>query len=283
MQEKNLKLKKIKISAVPFVEDVMSRIGFRETLGKHIKGSRQVEAIAALVKNFLIEPAALYRIPQWAQEYYGDNKNPISDDLIGKALDRLFEADRSTLQTQITAAAVAHYNVDLSQIHNDSTSIKTYGAHKNQDKRAVTIKRGFSKDHRPDLKQVLYNLSMSADGGVPVHFKLYDGNTTDDTTHVENWIKLRSFVGGSDFLYVADSKLCTAEQLRKIDREQGRFVTVVPDTRSETKEFYEECHQSSVRWKVVARKPPRTKNGKSDTFYAAEGFYQLKEGFRLHW
>ena len=75
-------------------------------------------------------------------------------------------------------------------------------------------------------------LTVSADGAVPLAHRLADGNITDDQTHIDTWDGLCALAGRSDFLYVADSKLCTREQMGHIDRAGGRFVTVLPRTRA---------------------------------------------------
>ena len=59
---------------------------------------------------------------------------------------------------------------------------------------------GHNKDHRPDLKQLLYTLTVSHDGNVPVYFTSHSGNVADDTTHVATWDLLCQLVGGPDFL-----------------------------------------------------------------------------------
>jgi transposase len=51
----------------------------------------------------------------------------------------------------------------------------------------LAITFGHNKDHRPDLKQPLYILTVTEDGGVPVHFRVSSGNTADDQTHRETW------------------------------------------------------------------------------------------------
>ena len=51
---------------------------------------------------------------------------------------------------------------------------------------------------------------------MPSGFQLFDGNTTDDTTHIPNWEGLREFLGKENFIYVADCKLCSAENLAYI-------------------------------------------------------------------
>jgi len=67
-----------------------------------------------------------------------------------------------------------------------------------------------------DLKQLVWTITVSGDGAVPVHYNVYDGNVTDDQTHIETWDVLRQIVGSADFLYVADCKLCTKENLAHI-------------------------------------------------------------------
>jgi hypothetical protein len=97
---------------------------------------------------------------------------------------------------------------------------------------APAIVYGFSKDLRPDLKQLLFILSVTADG-VPASFRCTDGNTSDSVTHIETWETLRAVAGRADFLYVADSKLCSYDNMQHIHRAGGRFVTVLPRSRQE--------------------------------------------------
>ena len=79
---------------------------------------------------------------------------------------------------------------------NDSTSIRFCGQYRKQPelirgRRPARLAFGFSKDHRPDLKQLLFILTTAADGGVPVQFRCADGNTSDSVTHIETWNTLR--------------------------------------------------------------------------------------------
>jgi hypothetical protein len=70
-------------------------------------------------------------------------------------------------------------------------------------KLAPFITYGYSKDHRPDLKQLLFIMTTSADGGVPVQFRCEAGNCSDSRTHEETWDALRDITGDTRFLYVA--------------------------------------------------------------------------------
>src|SRR5207302_1658393 len=122
---------------------------------------------------------------------------------------------------------------------------------------------------------------FEVDRAIPLLFKAHDGNRTDDTLHWQNWQMLRGLLGCSDFLYVADSKLCVSETLLNIDRSQGRFITVVPRTRGEVDEFQSKVQASFVRWEKVWAKRSSRKHRRIDLYEAATGLYQMREGFRV--
>lgn len=94
------------------------------------------------------------------------------------------------------------FSLSLDEIHDDSTSIKLTGQYRAargrrvQGKRAPFITYGYSKDHRPDLKQLLFVLTTTHDGRVPIQFRCEDGNESDSTTHEETWDALCQVTGG---------------------------------------------------------------------------------------
>ena len=194
MQLNSLDLRTRAIGSLPIVEHVLDTLGVRDILLQAPRLQAYVPALELLIKSLLLEPNALYRVRQWSEHYAPRWIGPgtIGDDAIGRALDRLFEADRASLLTRLALSALEHFDLDTSRVHNDSTSIKLSGAYAHQDPKAIQLRRGFSKDHRPDLKQFVYSLSVSADGAIPIHYKAYDGNRTDDTTHFEIWQALRA-------------------------------------------------------------------------------------------
>jgi len=154
----------------------------------------------------------------------------------------------------------------LKELHNDSTSIRLFGQYSQakgrtiRGRKAPWITYGHSKDHRPDLKQILYILTTNTDGGIPVQFRCENGNTNDAITHVETWKTLRDLYGGPDFLYVADSKLCALDNMQTIDGMGGRFVTVLPRTRLEDRYFRKRVQENEIPWETVWDKPnPRKK------------------------
>jgi transposase len=285
MQEKNLRLRGVRVGALPILNDFIERMGLREELALALKNCDYADALLGMTKNILIDRNALYAIGEWTASYDSGlvAQGKMGDDKLARALDRLFAADRATLQTRAVLATIKNFGLKMEQIHNDTTSVMVRGAYDGQNTKAVQLKRGHSKEHRPDLKQLVYSLCVTADGAVPVHFKAYDGNQTDDGVHLETWSRLRTLLQHPRFIYVADCKLCTEKNLRTIDTERGFFVTVVPKTRSEVETFTDAVLAGDVRWEEILRKRADRDKKIFDVIECAVGPYHLREGFRLHW
>src|SRR5215831_3288500 len=285
MQAENLRLHALRVGALPILNCIIERMALAEELTLALKNSGYAEALLALIKNILVERNALYALGEWAALYDAGlvGRGKIGDDKLGRALDRLFAADRATLRTRIVLAVMNGFDLKMEQIHNDTTSVMVRGAYDGQNAKAVQLKQGHSKEHRPDLKQLVYSLCVTRDGAVPVHFKAYDGNQTDDGIHLETWSRIRTLLQHPRFIYVADCKLCTEKNLRTIDSERGFFVTVVPKTRSEVARFSEAVLAGDVRWEEILRKRADRNEKAFDVIECAVGPYHLREGFTLYW
>jgi len=214
----------------------------------------------------------------------------LGDDAIGRALDRLFDADRAALMTAVVVGAVDAFGVALAELHNDSTTVKFCGQYgqargrRLRGRRAPWITYGYSKDHRPDLKQLLFILTTTDDGGVPVQFRCEAGNTNDSPTHVQSWDALCRAAGRADFLYVADSKLCAREPMDHIDRRGGRFVCVMPRTRLEDAEFREWIQTHEPAWALVRDRPnPRRRGGPRDRWWVFRAPLPSREVWPVVW
>jgi len=202
----------------------------------------------------------------------------------------LFDADRGALLTEVALAVARRFGVRMQQLHNDSTSISMCGQYRSasgrsvRHQRALAITYGYSRDHRPDLKQLLFILTTDADGGVPVHFRCADGNTTDVRTHIETWNTLRALTGRADFLYVADSKLCSFDNMRHIADAGGRFVTVMPRSRQEDAQFRKWVQTNSPAWELVWDRPnARDADGPRDLWYVFKPELASAELYGIVW
>jgi transposase len=120
----------------------------------------------------------LYELSEWVTtidpKCHGLNEqsvNSLNDDRFGRALDKLYLCDRATLMTEIVLKMIKCINLDMSRIHNDSTTVKAYGKIAGVTKDGLRMAHGISKDHRPDLVHLVFGLTISSDGAVPVHYK----------------------------------------------------------------------------------------------------------------
>src|SRR5215471_12232621 len=166
MQEERLRLRALRVGALPILNRFIERLGLEEELTLALKNPGYAEALLALIKNILVDRNALYAVGEWVALYDVGlvARAKIGDDKLGRALERLFAADRATLQTRIMLAAIKGFDLKMDQIHNDTTSVTVSGAYDGQNAKAVQLKRGHNKERRPDLKQLVYSLCITADG-----------------------------------------------------------------------------------------------------------------------
>ena len=291
-----------RLGPLPLVNHLLERLGVEALLERFVPTTNArcrlpyAKALGVLLRSILTEREPIYRqqevVDAFAPAAFGlsaEQARHLQDDQIGRALDRLFDADRGSLLTALVVAAGEAFDLDFGELHNDSTTVRFAGQYAAARGRSVRgrkapfITYGYSKDHRPDLKQLLFILSTTRDGGVPVQFRCEAGNHSDSRTHEETWQTLVRVAGRTDFLYVADSKLCNGEAMEFIDRRAGRFLTVLPRSRLEDREFREWIQTHEPDWeKVLDRRNPRRKHGPRDRWFV---FRHLpsQEGWPVTW
>jgi transposase len=290
------------VSSLPLVQWVLDRMGLEEFLLAYLPHPRQAprvayaKGIALLVRNILLSREPMYGVGDWAEEFAPDllglrpkDIECLNDDRVGRCLDKLFLSDVSSLTLAVTSHVVREFNVDLDELHNDSTTVTFHGQYdaaipgaRRLGKETRSITWGHNKDHRPDLKQLLFILTASRDGGVPLYFTVGDGNLTDDQTHCATWDLLRQLTGRPDFLYVADCKLATRENMAHVHDRGGRFITVLPRTRAEDRQFRERVRKGAVSWKSIVRRTDR-EGIVIDEVSVCEQTCFSDEGFRVFW
>ncbi|MCG2815213.1 MAG: IS1634 family transposase [Candidatus Aminicenantes bacterium] len=249
------------------------------------------KTLAVLVQNLIVSPAPLYRIAEWANPFEASalglnesEKDVLNDDRVARSLDALASEHSRSLFFRLALRMIKQFELETERIHFDTTTVTFHGQYKTSLKEPK-ITHGHNKDHRPDLRQLVFGLNVTSDGAVPLSHQIYSGNRTDDTVHRSNIDNLRQLLGREDFVYVADSKLCTVNNLHHIACYGGKFVTVLPRTRQEDKIFREKLRQIKVRWHHILTIPnKRCKDSPPDVFYtSSEGPSQTKEGYRIVW
>jgi transposase len=291
-----------RLGPLPLVNHFIQRVGLEDVLDRYVPSDARcalphARALGVVLRSIIVEREPIYRQQETVQAFasgmFGiaaEEMEHLGDDRLGRALDRLFDADRAALLTDVVVAVGQRFNLKFEEFHNDSTSISFCGNYraasgrKIRGRSAPAITYGHSKAHRPDLKQLLLILTMSADGNVPVAFRCTDGNASDSRTHIETWNALRTVAGRADFLYVADSKLCSRENMDYIDRAGGRFVTVLPRTRLEDQEFRKWIQTNTPNWDGVWDRPnPRYSDGPRDRWYVYRAALPSAEVWSIIW
>ncbi|HIK56294.1 MAG TPA: IS1634 family transposase [Synechococcales cyanobacterium M55_K2018_004] len=123
----------------------------------------------------------------------GVRAEQLNDDRLGRVLDELFDYGTTTFFLKAAMQAAQRFEVKRQQFHLDSTSFALDGEYQSEaaegaatggeaEPTPIRICRGYSRDHRPELKQFLVNLVCSNDGGIPLWFQVGSGNETDSQT-----------------------------------------------------------------------------------------------------
>jgi hypothetical protein len=165
-------LRSRKLGALPILDRFLARLRIAEALGDRLPREDRrwrvptATALLRLVKNLLVCREPLYGLGQWAARHEPallglaeEQLGTLNDDRVGRALDRLFDADVASLTLDVAAGAVREFGVTLDQLHNDSTTVTVHGDYDSATQERTlrgrlrsAITWGHNKDHRPDLK-----------------------------------------------------------------------------------------------------------------------------------
>lgn len=297
------RLEVLQVDAAPIVRHFLDRLDLPGMFARHLADlpGREPDLpsstiLCVLISNLLLSRTPLYAMSCWAGSFVPQHLGLLpnqaallNDDRCGRAIDHLFRSDRASLFTAIVLKAIKIFQLGLSEFHQDTTTVTVSGEYDNQPRAADSARparlcRGYNKDHRPDLKQPVYDRTVTSDGAVPIRCNILDGNTSDDTVHQQNRLALHELLGHSDFLYVADSKLCSHDNMKLIADKHGRFLTVMPKTHQESKRFRKWIRQNEVPWSdLISRENPRGKTKPDISYKGYEDPQGSKDGYRIFW
>jgi transposase len=292
------------VGAMPILNRLLERMRLDEFLRRHLPAEddrtkvQTPQVVLLVLRNLLVSREPMYGVAEWARNFgpelfdlWSQDIDSLNDDRVGRSLDRVFQALQTNFILDVVAHVVQEFEVSLDELHNDSTTVTFCGDYPDADveqviagARAPAITWGHNKDHRPDLKQLLYILTVSDDGAVPIYFQAASGNVADDQTHLRTWKLLAELVQRPDFVYVADCKLATTENMNEIARQGGRFISVLPATRKEDAQFRQRLVEqpSTVSWREAYRLVNED-GSLRDLFRVCTQEQCSQEGYRLLW
>lgn len=282
----------------PIIRHYLERMNFRgivrDCLGGGLhQGLDHAEVLSVLVQNILVSRGPMYRIKEWAQRIAPDalgltaaQVGGLNDDRLVRSLDALVSERGRSVFFRLALRVIKDFEVTAPRVHFDTTTVTLFGQYASS-QAEPRITHGHNKDHRPDLKQLVFGLNVTSDGAVPLLHHVCSGNRTDDSVHVRNVDELRALLGRQDFVYVADSKLCTKENMAHVAGHGGRFVTILPRTRKEDIAFRKQLREGSppVRWRTIHQVAnQRRRDDPPDVFCSTDaGPDATADGYDLIW
>src|SRR4051812_22813001 len=224
------------VGALPIITHSLERIDLAATIDHLVPWEGDVPLgtlVEVLITNRLLQPKALFRVGQWAQaaaltDYYGLTAEQLNDDRLGRALERL-AAHAPDIQAALVLKAIEHFELDVTQVHYDLTTVELYGAYEVetaavQPPPTPLPTYGRTKSGRKHVKQVQLGLDVTGDGGVPVGHLPLDGNAGEVTSHLENLKLLARTLPKGKLLYISDTKLDAPKNLLAIAARKGQFL-----------------------------------------------------------
>jgi transposase len=145
------------------------------------------------------------------------------------------------LEHKIGRRLVRAYQLPTEVGRADTTSVSVY--HNGQASEGL-LAFGYSKDHRPDLRQFVEVLGTLDPAGVPLVSSTLPGNQADDRVYWPTWQRMERIIGHPQWLFVGDSKLHSAENLARIHRAGGWFLAPIPMKGQVPQEFAQWLRQA---------------------------------------
>ncbi|WP_375327818.1 IS1634 family transposase [Microcystis sp. BLCC-F210] len=227
------------IDSIGIVEIINELIGVEKD--EKVNAGQVVKAMIINGLGFVSKP--LYMFPEYfetiaCEHLIGTGVKPeyLNDDKLGRVMDKLFIKGLDTIFFIIAVKAAKKFGVSLSTSHLDSSSMHVHGQYNtslpevifesqkignNQEleeiavksPKEITITYGYSRDHRPDLKQFIIERICSGDGDIPIFLKLASGNQGDSSCFGQIAVEYQKQLEVNS-LIVADSALYTESNLK---------------------------------------------------------------------
>lgn len=246
------------------VDEIDRRVGTHPQ--EYVSCGQAVKATILNGLGFLSAPLYLFEeffAGKATEHLIGPGVKPehLNDDRLGRVLDKLFEAGLTEVFVGVASKAAERFGLpEAGSVHLDATSFHLHGRYdetgggEGREPEEIRVTHGYSRDHRPELKQFVVDLMTTGDGGIPLFFRVADGNEADQAVFADLIKDFRARLE-LDALFVADAALYGAENLASLG--ELRWLCRVPRTLAEAR-------------RVLAETPP-------EAFVRSE----LHKGYRI--
>jgi len=248
------------------VAGVCEQIGLIEQIDARIADTGRTVSVGQAVQAMVLNGLGFVGRPLYlTPEYYrtkpldlligeGIKAEDLNSDSLGKALDYLYEGGVTEIFAAVSAHALRAFGITVRFAHLDTTAFSLEGAYDGEEEvdeteeaQPIKITYGYSKDHRPDLKQAILGMISVNRTSIPAYLNTVSGNVSDKTSMPEMAeVYLEQFSAEEEVpVLVADTALYGADTLNALS--ENKWVTRVPATLTEAKEALAACEQADLQ------------------------------------
>ena len=286
MDTEDLDIRSLAVGHLPLVRACMEQLGIFDVLDDHLPRhtlakASDAECVAAMVLNILSGRVALWRMDQCFEHIdlelilgEGVKAEWFHDNRLGRALDHIDQVGTDTLLSAVALRYLQNDDSEPFAVHLDHTSLSLYGQYIAAVGGPLPA-HGHSKDHRPDLKQLVFGLSLHGSVGIPLTMSLMAGNTSDHVANRDHLSRLAELLPNPDAVTIVDDcKLVDGETLGRLTRAGFHFVSLIPKTVSTRQRLISQAWSEdpdATTWPVLASKAPEIK-GQAPRLYRGRSF-----------
>jgi transposase len=229
------------VGAACLAQELLRRLAVVATIDAALTAQPTVPATYGQLAQVLIlnrmtlAPQPLYQLATWAAQHgidrlCGLDAAWLDDDRLGAMLEAL-AAHQVTIWSQLVATACDQFPVAREWLHGDTTSIYFEGAYRpagvgtpeNQE-RVPRLVRGFNKEGHPENVQMV--LSLVTAGRVPLWYRPWNGNQSDDAVYLADMTALREqLLAPDNAVLIGDRKMGNQATMLAFCRQGQQFLT----------------------------------------------------------
>ncbi len=175
----------------------------------------------------------------------------LHDFSLGTALDEIYDHGITELFSSVASTVLASHGISTRFAHLDSTTFSLHGVYnsaheaQNIEEGVVHITKGYSKDHSPELNQVVVQMICAHKSSIPMWIEALSGNSVDKKSFAATIREFQHQFDRDTMPYmVMDSAFYTKANLESCDG--VRWVTRVPETLKQVRQHYREIDRESM-------------------------------------
>ncbi len=241
------------------VAGVCHEIGLIEEVDACVGPTKRKVSVGEVVQSMVLNGLGFVGRPLYLTPEFFSNKPidllisedleaaDLNDDSLGRGLDQLYASGITEVFAHVAARALAVYGIAHRFYHLDSTTFSLHGEYAGENEpAAITITHGYSRDHRPDLKQAVLSLICSYRSRLPVWLEALSGNEADKTSFPKT---IKAYVdqmeAGETPYFIADSALYSQQNIQELS--QVKWITRVPATLKAVQQLYQDLDPAHMQ------------------------------------